>query len=117
MNGGGGGGGFRETVYAVKYTGKCIRGDTSLPATLPMQLQERLHRAVQMSQGNTPMHGPVQHIILILSLNTCRTIIHFACYIPTYWIQSNTKCQPFCKMATISAPGQICDVPISNNLS
>ena len=53
-------GGFRETVDAGKYTGQLSQKglrDTSLPATHPMQLQERSQRAVQMAQGSTPMHG------------------------------------------------------------
>ena len=55
-------GGFRETVYAVKYTGQLPQRrqrDTRLPATTLMHLQERLQRAVQMSQGSCPLHGSV----------------------------------------------------------
>ena len=50
----------RDTVYAGKYTGQQRRQrDTSLPATPPMPLQERLRRIVQMSQGSTPVYGSV----------------------------------------------------------
>ena len=52
----------RDTVHAGKYTGQLYQRrqrDTSLPSTLPMPLQERLLRTVQMSQGSTPVYGSV----------------------------------------------------------
>ena len=76
-------GGFRETVYAGKYTGQLAQKglrDTSLPAIHPMQLLERLQRAVQMARELqcTALSDIVR--MIITRDNSCATLYEKALY-------------------------------------